>query len=281
MTSCQPSSHITGGPRRTKKPLELSRVELYLQFEGCIRPTTLWELMVSKKISIPDITTTSKDTYKSPLLHDVISFMVSKTQSSNSLVIKKLQLCIDVLLDDEDAIERVCHEISEDCHRNGVKYFEISLNPYKLIGEKNSDNANKLIRSVIGFFGRAEEMTSVKFGIILQYQKGMKEEAKNLLSQCKQLKEDNVVGLELAETDFNIEDVVADDSEHVDLLLYHSDDIAIFEEAKAVKIHRSVQAGEFGPSDAVFQAIEKLGAERIVGGYSVLQEGTLQDSSAI
>ena len=60
MTSCQPSSHITGGPRRTKKPLELSRVELYLQFEGCIRPTTLWELMVSKKISIPDITTTSK-----------------------------------------------------------------------------------------------------------------------------------------------------------------------------------------------------------------------------
>ena len=57
--------------------------------------------------------------------------------------------------------------------------------------------------------------------------------------------------------------------------------IAIFEEAKAVKIHRSVQAGEFGPSDAVFQAIEKLGAERIVGGYSVLQEGTLQDSSAI
>ena len=50
----------------------------------------------------------------------------------------------------------------------------------------------------------------------------MKEEAKNLLSQCKQLKEDNVVGLELVETDFNIEDVVADDSEHVDLLLYHS-----------------------------------------------------------
>ena len=45
--------HIAGGPIRTKKPLLQSRVELYLQFEGCIRHTTLWELMVSKKIQIP------------------------------------------------------------------------------------------------------------------------------------------------------------------------------------------------------------------------------------
>ena len=35
------------------------------------------------------------------------------------------------------------------------------------------------------------------------------------------------------------------------------------------QVHRSVHAGEFGPSDVVFQAIERLGAERIVFGYSV------------
>ena len=34
-------------------------------------------------------------------------------------------------------------------------------------------------------------------------------------------------------------------------------------------MHRSVHAGEFGPSDVIFQAIERLGAERIVFGYSV------------
>ena len=36
-----------------------------------------------------------------------------------------------------------------------------------------------------------------------------------------------------------------------------------------LQVHRSVHAGEFGPSDVVFQAIERLGAERIVFGYSV------------
>ena len=160
-------------------------------------------------------------------------------------------------------------------HRNGVKYFEMSLNPYKLITEKTSENANKLIRSVLESFKKAAESTNVKFGVLLQYQKGMKEEANNLLAQCRELKEDNVVGLELAGTEFNIEEVVAEDSENVDLLLFHPDDIAIFEEAKAAKIHRSVHAGEFGPSEAVFQAIEKLSAERIVFGYSVLQDESL------
>ena len=39
--------------------------------------------------------------------------------------------------------------------------------------------------------------------------------------------------------------------------------------ANWTQVHRSVHAGEFGPSDVVFQAIERLGAERIVFGYSV------------
>ena len=61
----------------------------------------------------------------------------------------------------------------------------------------------------------------------------------------------------------------------MDLLLFHPDDLKIFQEAKAAKIHRSVHAGEFGPSEAVFQAIEKLCAERIVFGYSVLHDESL------
>ena len=156
-----------------------------------------------------------------------------------------------------------------------MKYFEMSLNPYKLITEKTSENANKLIRSVLESFKRAGESTNVKFGVLLQYQKGMKEEAENLLVQCQELKEEGVVGLELAGTEFNIEEVVAEDSENVDLLLFHPDDLKIFQEAKAAKIHRSVHAGEFGPSEAVFQAIEKLSAERIVFGYSVLHDESL------
>ena len=76
--------------------------------------------------------------------------------------------------------------------------------------------------------------------------------------------------------------VLAEEGGSLDFLLFSPEDIAIFEEAQAAKVvkdqdrdhiliqvHRSVHAGEFGPSDVVFQAIERLGAERIVFGYSV------------
>ena len=109
--------YIAGGPIRTKKPLLQSRVELYLQFEGCIRHTTLWELMVSKKIQIPVPEPAETPDYKAPQLQDVISFMVSRTEGSNDLIGRKLQLCLEVLSDDPEAVERVCQEFSEDVLR--------------------------------------------------------------------------------------------------------------------------------------------------------------------
>merc|ERR1712203_1337546 len=45
--------------------------------------------------------------------------------------------------------------------------------------------------------------------------------------------------------------------------------------AKRRKISRSVQAGEFGPAEMVFQALEKLGADRIVQGFNVLEDASL------
>ena len=65
---------------------------------------------------------------------------------------------------------------------------------------------------------------------------------------------------------------IAGEGGSVESLLYTSEDIAFMTEAKDKKIRRSVQAGEFGPPDMVFQAIEKLGADRVVFGYSVPQE---------
>ena len=44
--------HLSG-LKQTRRPLELSRVELFLQFETCVRHTTLWELMLGKQIKLP------------------------------------------------------------------------------------------------------------------------------------------------------------------------------------------------------------------------------------
>ena len=71
--------------------------------------------MASKKISLPDTADTTD--YKPPQLQDVISFMVARTEGSNGLIGTKLQLCLDVLSDDQEAVDRVCNEFSEDVLR--------------------------------------------------------------------------------------------------------------------------------------------------------------------
>ena len=202
--------------------------------------------------------------------------MMSRHENSKDILESKLELCKSVLRDDLEAIERVCRELSDDEKVNGVKYFEVSLNPYNFLGEDKSDvRVEELVMRVLSALGKAEEETGVRFGVILQYNKGMREESKYLLSLCRSLKEKNVVGLELSGYDFNIEEVISDDSENVDFLLFSPWDIELFEEARDNKVHRSVHAGAFCPSEVVFQAIEKLGAERIVFGYSVIEDDSL------
>ena len=177
---------------------------------------------------------------------------------------------------DVQAITRVCKELSEDESVNGVKYFEVSLNPYVLLDEDKSDaKVQEIIEAVLNSLKETEKATDVKFGVILQYSKGMLEESKLLLKLCKDLKEENVVGIELAGYDFNIEEVISDESENVDFLLFNPNDIEVFEDAKKNKIHRSVHAGACCPSEVIFQAIEKLSAERIVMGYSVIEDKSL------
>jgi len=264
--------HLSG-LKQTRQPLGLSRVELFLQFETCIRHTTLWELMLSKEITIPGTRTNGGGCCQ---LSEVISYMISRQENSKETVDSKMKLCADVLTNDIPAIERVCRELSEDERKNGVKYFEVSLNPYILLGDDKSDEkVQEVVSAVLSALAAAQEATGVRYGVVLQYSKGMKDEAKFLLSLCKDLKDENVVGIELAGYDFNIEEVISDDSENVDFLLFSPDDIDIFMEAKDNKIHRSVHAGAYCPSEVIFQAIEKLGAERIVFGYSVIEDNSL------
>ena len=52
------------GLKQTRQPLDLSRVELFLQFETCIRLTTLWEFMLSKKIGLPGSSYDADQSYK-------------------------------------------------------------------------------------------------------------------------------------------------------------------------------------------------------------------------
>ena len=125
------------------------------------------------------------------------------------------------------------------------------------------------------------------------------------------LRDFGVVGLELTCNDDSLSPSVTAGGGAVEALLFRqaqsfwnlylpsflpnispsAEDISLMEEAKRRKIYRSVQAGEFGSSEMVFQvrtqaststviqlvlqALEKLLADRITFGYRVVDDPAL------
>jgi adenosine deaminase len=295
-------SHFRG-PNRRKNPIPKSRVELCLLFEGCIRYSTLWQLVQEKKIVFPDegpavqvegdeqveegeeeavdektATDEKKEVAKRMLsMNDVISHMVVLTPVSKDVINNKLKNCINVLKDDLEAIERVAREISEDAGDNGVKYFEVGLDPTKFVTNTQEESLTftDVVKAALKGMKEAEAYTGAKGSVILQCERGKTEDSRGILTLCQNLKADGVVGIELTCNDSVVNTVVAEDAGSVESLLFSTEDISLMAEAKEQKIHRSIQAGEYGPSDMIFQAIEKLHADRIVFGYSVAQDPSL------
>ena len=178
---------------------------------------------------------------------------------------------------DLEAIERVAKEISEDASDNGVLYFEVGVDPFKFVSDNEDDavSASDVVNAVVKGFKDAEEYTNAKGGVLLQVEKGKTEESKDLLAMCNKFKDNGVVGIELTCNDQSISSAITEDGGSLENLLFTAEDISFMEEAQKQKINRSVQAGEFGHPEMIFQAIEKLNADRIVFGYSVSQDESL------
>ena len=79
------------GLKQTRKPLNQSRVELFLQFEACIRVTTLWELMCQKNIKLKKDDDDNES--QCPKLEDLINFMKTGRES----YVSKIELCRDLV----------------------------------------------------------------------------------------------------------------------------------------------------------------------------------------
>ena len=213
---------------------------------------------------------------KSVSVNDVITHMTVLSPRSKEEINLKLKNCLNVLRDDLEAIERVAKEITEDASRNGLKYFEVGVDPTKFISEGeaggSSPSSTEILRAVLRGLKAGWEETKTKGSVLVQVERGRTGEAEGVLALCESLRAEGVVGLELTCNQTVINTQIAGDAGSVESLLFSAEDIAFMAAAKEKKIRRSVQAGEFGPPDMVFQALEKLGADRVVFGYSVLQE---------
>ena len=321
-------SHFRG-PNRRKKPIPKCRIDLGLLFEGCIRHSTLWQLLKEKEIKFlleenqvlvnadaedgaptnnnetpengkdeidDDLKKEKKIVNENLSVDDVITKMVVLFPKTKEEVSGKLKNVINVLKDDLQAVQRVAKETVEDAGSNGVKYLEVGLDPSKFVSPGNDDISYSAVieAGLRGLRDGEERSPGTKAGIIVQCERGRTGEMKGILTICEKLKNEGkhfifynikefssitsrallfkgVVGVEMTCNETVLTSEIAGEGGSVESLLYTSEDIAFLSEAKDKKIRRSVQAGEFGPPDMVFQALEKLGADRVVFGYSVLQ----------
>ena len=142
-------------------------------------------------------------------------------------------------------------------------------------GEDDSISYSDVVKAALDGIKEGAELTGTKGGVIVQCERGKTEEVKGLLTLCDKMRNDGVVGVELTCNDVMVDTEISGEGGSVESLLFSAQDISFMAEAKEKKIRRSVQAGEFGPPDMVFQAIEKLHADRIIYGYSITQVGGL------
>ena len=107
--------------------------------------------------------------------------------------------------------------------------------------------------------------------VLVQCEKGRTDELRGLLTLCEKLRSEGVVGVELTCSQTMLTTQMSGEGGSVESLLFSAEDISFMQEARQRKIRSSVEAGEYGPPDMVFQAVEKLQADRVVFGYSVTQ----------
>ena len=80
--------------------------------------------------------------------------------------------------------------------------------------------------------------------------------SKEILQLCQDFKNEGVVAIDIAGDENAIATVGSSE-------VFNDFDKAIFHEAKNLAIHRTIHAGEDGPSDNVKVAVDEMFAERI------------------
>ena len=110
---------------------------------------------------------------------------------------------------------------------------------------KDEVRAEHVVQAVCETFKEGEQLYGVKARVILCCIIGMPPEiAQEILELCQRFKNEGVVGIDIAGDEATI---VGD--------MYNEQEKQVFSEARRLGIHRTVHAGEDGPSEHVTSAL--------------------------
>jgi len=245
------------GPKRTKAPRPLSRVELHIHLDGSLRMSTIWEISKAKGLPLPG----------DGSLEALTAHVEMASPADLTDFLSGFQYTAPALTGDMAAIERIAVEFCEDAAYNGLLYVESRFCPNFLVGDSGSLSSDDVVEAVLRGFKRGEEEFGVVARVILCCIRGLPQFSEDVLRLCVKYKEKGVVGMDIAGDEEGLDPKDAD--------MFEPSTYKVFEEAKKLGVNRTVHAGEVGPAKCVEQALDRLHAQRIGHGYRVLSDEAL------
>lgn len=245
------------GPKRTKAPRPLTRVELHIHLDGALRLSTVWELSRAKGLPLPGTGS----------LGDLVSHVELAEPSNLTGFLAGFQYTAPALTGDMAAIERIAMEFCEDAAYNGLLYVESRFCPNFLVGDSGAFTSDDVVEAVLKGFKRGEAEYGVVARVLLCCIRGLPQFSEDVLRLCVKYREEGVVGMDIAGDEEGLDPADAD--------MFEPTTYTVFQKAKELGIHRTVHAGEVGPAKCVQQALDRLHAQRIGHGYRVLEDDQL------
>lgn len=228
-------------------------LDLHRHLDGSIRLETILDLAAKHDIPLPADTLEGLRPY----------VQITEPRPGVMAFIDKFKYMIGILVD-YDACRQVAFENVEDAYREGIDYIELRFSPSFMAEPHQLDPAG-VVESVLEGLEKGREKYSIgvnAIGIISRTygpDKGWVE-LEALLAY-----KDYIQALDLAGDEVNFPG---------SLFVDH------FREGRDAGWHITVHAGEEAGPDAIWQAVEELGAERIGHGVSAIQDPMLMDHLA-
>ncbi|XP_038051973.1 adenosine deaminase-like [Patiria miniata] len=243
---------------RENRQKESPKVELHIHLAGAVRASTVWELAKKRGVEVPG-------SNPEELAHIINNF----ERGDLSSFLKTFGIFSPAFVGDKDALRRIAYEHCEDKANEGVVYFETRVSPHLLSNaqttyhDKVKDvlSTREAMTSVLEGLEAGQRDFNIKVRVIVATTKHKPEWAAECLQLCKEFSPMTVAM-----------DIVGVEHMPLDPAI-----IKTFQEAELCGIHRTVHAGEDGPTSAgnVKEAIELLKAERIGHGYHALQDASI------
>jgi adenosine deaminase len=235
-------------------PLELlqrlPKTDLHCHLDGSLRLDTVLELGRTQRVKLP--------TFDRAELFGML--YAGESVSSLDEYLRAFDITLSVM-QTEAALERVAYELSEDAHRENVRYIEVRYSP--LLHVREGLRPAQVVEAVLRGLRTAKREFGIRYGVILCAIRSLgADQSLRIAELCVAFKNRGVVGFDLAGSEINFPAKVHRQA---------------FQLVIDNNINCTAHAGEsFGP-DSVHQAIHKCGAHRIGHGTRLIESGDLMN----